>query len=521
MTTFSYPEKGSRILAEHARKMQLQRAIAARAGAPRQRSFAGAAVNRLTTSLETWSGALNADLDNGLAILRARARTLCANNEFGRRFLSLVSTNIVGPNGPTLQVRATMLGGALDKAANDAIEVAWKQWGMVCELTGKMTLTRLLQVGAKGVARDGEALIRFVRDRSLPHGLGLQLLEADRLDETINGTFNGNAVRQGVERDNAGRPVAYHLLTTHPGDSYNQQQRKTERVLAKNLLHVFLPERAEQVRGYTWLHAVLMRSHMLHGFEEAAVIAARVGASKMGIWTRDSDAADALSAVADAQDASGNLQMSAEPGDFIEAPAGYKLESWSPDYPHANFESFLKACVRGLAVGLNVASHNLSGDMTEVNYSSARIAELAEREIWKELQEWFVAAVMLPIYREWLASALLRGEITFAESGKSLPADRYDKFAGAARFQARRWDWVDPLKDAQASRELIAEGLASRTEIAASKGREFEDIVDELAQEKALLEAAGLDVGEKPEPPATKPAAAPADTEDEDMKEEA
>lgn len=511
MTNFT----GSRILAEHRQKMELQRAIAARAAAPRQRSFAGAQISRLTTSLETWSGALNADLDSGLAILRARARTLCANNEFGRRFLSLVSTNIVGPVGPTLQVRATMLGGALDKTANDAIETAWKQWGMVCELTGKMTITRLLQVGAKGVARDGEAIIRFVRNSSLPHGLGLQLLEADRLDETINGSFGNNLIRQGVERDSASRPVAYHLLTTHPGDSYNQQQRKTERVLAKDLLHVYLPERAEQVRGYTWLHAVLMRSHMLHGFEEAAVIAARVGASKMGIWTRSPDAADGLDALADAKDASGNLQTSAEPGDFIEAPAGYTLESWNPEYPHTNFDSFLKACVRGLAVGLNVAAHNLSGDMTEVNYSSARIALLGEREVWQELQEWWIAAVMLPIYREWLASALLRGDITFADSGKALPAERFDKFATAARFQARRWDWVDPLKDAQASRELIAQGLASRTEIAASKGREFEDIVDELAQEKALLEAAGLDVGEKPEAPVEQPAAAePDDSED-------
>ncbi|MBK7592273.1 MAG: hypothetical protein IPI27_13650, partial [Betaproteobacteria bacterium] len=34
------------------------------------------------------------------------------------------------------------------------------------------------------------------------------------------------------------------------------------------------------------------------------------------------------------------------------------------------------------------------------------------------------------------------------------------------------------------------------------KGREFEDIVDELAQEKALLEAAGLEIGEKPAAPA-------------------
>ncbi len=104
--------------------------------------------------------------------------------------------------------------------------------------------------------------------------------------------------------------------------------------------------------------------------------------------------------------------------------------------------------------------------------------------------------------RCWLASALLRGEIVFAESGKSLPVDKLQKFAAAARFQARRWAWVDPLKDVQASALLINNGLASRTSIAASQGRELEDIVDELAQEEALFEAAGLEIGEKPAAPA-------------------
>jgi lambda family phage portal protein len=504
VTTFSFPDKGSRVLREWNERRQIERAAVARSAAPRQRNFAGAAINRLTASLETWSGAINSDLDNGLAILRSRARTLCANNEFGRRFLSLVSANVVGAAGPTLQVRALTQQGTLDKPANDAIEVAWKTWCGVADISGRMSLTRLLQVLVKGVARDGEGLVRIVRDPSLPFGIQLQLLEADRLDESFNAVLRGaGRVRQGVEFDSLGRPVAYHLLTTHPGENYNANQRIVQRVPVKDLFHVFLPERAEQCRGYTWLHAILLRSHMLHGFEEAAVVAARVGASKMGVWTRDPEAdPESAKQLGDAgADASGNLQMQAEPGEFIEAPSGYKLDSWNPEYPHANFESFLKACVRGLAVGLNVATHNLSGDMTEVNYSSARIAELAEREIWMELQEWLISSLLLPLYREWLASALLRGEIVFADSGKSLPVDKLQKFATAARFQARRWAWVDPLKDAQASALLIENGLASRTSIAASQGRELEDIVDELAQEEALFKAAGLDIAEKPAAP--------------------
>lgn len=492
---FDFPDKGSRILREWSAKRDRDRAIAAgQRLAMREAGFAGAAVTRLTASMAQWSGAVNADLDNALVVLRSRARSLCANNEWGRRFLSLVAINIVGSSGPTLQVRARWEDGKLDKAANDAIEIHWARWARSADVAGRMSLARMLAVIAKSVARDGEALVRVVHNKKLPYGIALQLLEADRLDESMNARLGGGVtVRQGVEVDEMLRPRAYYIFSTHPGENWQSGPRKAERVDARDVYHIFLPERAEQVRGYTWLHAVLMRGQMLHGYEEAAVVAARVGAAKMGVFTRKDEASDVgLNQIADAKDAStGALQMTAEPGEFVELPVGYELQSWDPEYPHANFESFLKQCLRGLATGLDVAAHNLSGDMTDVNYSSARIAELAEREVWVTLQSWLIDSFMLPLFRDWLESALIRGDVKF-ESGKALPTDKLDKFTSVARFQGRRWAWVDPLKDAQAAAELINLGLESRTSLAAAQGREFDDVLDELAAEAQAMKAAGL-----------------------------
>jgi len=350
--------------------------------------FAGGAVGRLTASLSTWSGALNADLDGSLLILRARARQLAANNEHGRRFLSLVSSNIVGKAGPQLQVRAYDRAKGnkltLDKAANDAIELHWARWGKTADIAGRMTMPHLLRVVAKGAARDGEALIRIIRRRDLPYGMALQLLEADRLDEAMNISTSSRTVRQGVEIDPTGRPVAYWVKTNHPGERYASGQQGVERIPAADIIHLFLPERAEQVRGYTWLHAILLRAHQLAGFNDAAVLAARIGASKIAALERSEEAGDATVGMADGQ-VGGALQMNVEAGEMFELPPGYTLNSWNPDYPHQNFESFVKAAMRGIAAGLDVATHNLSGDMTDVNYSSARIAELTEREQWMTL----------------------------------------------------------------------------------------------------------------------------------------
>lgn len=479
--------------------------------------FAGGGMSRLTQSLAQWSGSTNADLDASLVVMRARARQLCQNNEHGRRFLSLAASNIVGHAGPMLQVRAKLIDRkTLDKAANDAVENAWARWCAVADIGGRMDLASMMRVAIKAVARDGEALVKIVRNRSLPHGVQLQLLEADRLDERVNRKLeNGNHVRLGVEMEPTGKPVAYYIRAAHPGEGMQATAPATERVLARDVLHLFVPERAEQARGYTWLHAVLLRMNMLHAYEEAAVVAARVGAAKMGVFQRkDEGTPGTLASMADSTDNAGRLQMSAEAGEFMELPPGYELASWDPEYPHANFDSFLKACLRGAAAGLDVAAHNLTGDMTDVNYSSARIAELSERDLWRVLQSWFVHAFARPVYEEWLAGALMTNEITLEESGKAIPFDKYAKFRDAARFQPRTWAWVDPAKEIEAAEREIAAGLNSRTAIAASQGREVEDIIDELAQEKKLLQDAGLPTqigkGGFSEAPAAPAAPAPA-----------
>lgn len=490
---------------------------------PISSGYAGAAVDRLTSGLATWSAGPNASLEGSLVILRARGRQLATDAGYGKRFVGLVATHVVGPDGPRLQVRAYNAGnGSLDTSANAAIEAAFAEWSEDCDVTGHQSLPEMLQLLASATARDGEALVRIIKGRDLTHGIALQLLEADRLDETMNGrAANGNVVRMGVELDTFSRPVAYHIRQAHPGDPFLNDRPTIERVPADEIIHLFLKQRAEQVRGASWFHAVIRDLGMLDGYEEAAVIAARVGASKMGFFQRaaDEDAAPtgtAAGSVADADTTGavgGVLSMSAEPGELYELPPGYTFDTFNPDYPHGNFGEFCKAILRSVAAGLDVDYATLANDLESVNYSSMRAGSIETRDTWKKLQGWFINRVMIRLYREWLASALLRGDIVL-DRGTPLPANRLDKFLKAARFQGRRWSWVDPLKDAQASAELINARLASRTEIAASQGRDFDDVIAELADEQQKIDAAGLT------PPAPRPAAPPTEPPDEDDEED-
>ena len=226
----------------------------------------------------------------------------------------------------------------LDKAANDTVEQHWEAWGRTCDISGRhRTLYSLLRTAVKGVARDGEAIIRVVRNRGLPYGMALQLLEADRLDDAFNAKMdNGNTIRQGVEVDSTLRAVAYYLKTSHPGETYAVGRPGVERVPAGEIYHLFTADRAEQVRGITWFHAVIMRGSVIHAFEEAAVIAAQIGASKVAALERSEDSADMGPGAGMADGMSGGLpQIKVEAGEMFELPPGYKLNSWNPEYPHA------------------------------------------------------------------------------------------------------------------------------------------------------------------------------------------
>jgi lambda family phage portal protein len=182
-----------------------------------------------------------------------------------------------------------------------------------------------------------------------------------------------------------------------------------------------------------------------------------------------------------------------EAGEFVVAPQGYTLNSWSPDYPHQNFDAFIKACWYSIAAGLDVAAHNLTGDLSAVNYSSARVGELAERDVWKTLQGWWIHSFCMPVYRDWLGMAILRGEIRFP-SGSALGVDKFQKFEQAANFLGRRWAWVDPQKDVAAAQAALDARLTSRRRLVAEQGEDFEEIVDDLASEEEYMEAAGIAV---------------------------
>ena len=95
----------------------------------------------------------------------------------------------------------------------------------------------------------------------------------------------------GVELNSVGKPVAYHLFKKHPYDNtYPKPEQQYIRVPADEIIHAYIPNRAEQTRGVSFIAPIMANMKLLNGYYEAEIVAARVGASKMGfITSQDGD----------------------------------------------------------------------------------------------------------------------------------------------------------------------------------------------------------------------------------------
>jgi lambda family phage portal protein len=449
--------------------------------------FKGAEMSRLWMDWVASPIAADQEIMNDFLRLRARAREMRRNHPLIRKYLNLLANNVIGPVGFKLRGRVRNNDGTLNAAFNKKIQAAWFKWSKDVSVDGKQTLTSIQHFLLKACATDGEILVRKWRGfKANKFRYALQVIDPDLLDhQFMRAPLNGqNEIRLGIEIDPFGRDVAYWLWDRHPSDLINAAApRKRIRVPADEVIHFYRPDRCNQSRGITWFNSVMMPAKMLDGYVEAEVVAARIGSAKMG-FLQSKTAADSEPPISDGTNPRAKIEMEAAPGSFEELPPGYEFKEWNPEHPSTAFGTFLKAVQRWIAAGLNTGYNGLSGDLEGVNYSSIRADLLIERDEWRTLQALWIPLFLENIYCEWIEYAQLSGNLVLDNRDN-------EAFLEVAHIP-RGWDWVDPLKDINASVAAIDNGLTSRSRICAEQGDDFEEIAQELAEEQDIIDELGL-----------------------------
>ena len=250
--------------------------------------------------------------------------------------------------------------------------------------------------------------------------------------------------------------------------------------------------RPNQVRGIPWAVTAMSRLHMLGAYEQSELVAARVASAKMGFFTSPDSEGYVGEDVMDGY----TPILEAEPGSFEQLPAGMDFKSFDPDHPTTAFKDFEKAMLRGISSGLNVSYASLSNDLESVNYSSIRQGSLDERDHWRSAQRWLIDHFCRPIFEVWLDEALARQAV-------ALPVRKRDKWL-KVDWHPRGWQWIDPQKEVSANIDAVKNGFKSLADVMAEQGRDPLDTLSQLAAEKELADAMGLNLqlGEATERPA-------------------
>lgn len=427
-----------------------------------RRAYDAGKINRLFADWMTTGHAANVDIKQALVTSRNRARDLEQNDDICRRYLALVETNIVGKAGFTLRLK----GDNQDEIAQ--IRERFTEWLDECEVTGQFSGPELQRLAVRTWARDGEGLGLFYRGREYKHGLAFRALEPDYLDEQSN--HKGWRVIMGVHLDPVGRPIKYDIYNRHPGEVTDVTRAATNTYDARDVLHLFRPERAGQVRGMTWLSSIMKSVRMLHGYQEAELVAARVASCQMGFY-KIPPGEDWKN---DGEDADGSALSDAAPGVFERMPTGWEFQSFSPTHPTSQYGAFVKEIKREISSGVNVSYGALANDGSDANYSSMREMSILERENWLVCQDSFARRFMRRLYREWIQTAELSNLFNFDVA----PYRQADSWTG------RTWPWVDPEKDINARKIEIELGLTSPSILAAERGIDYGEVLKQIAEDE-------------------------------------
>jgi len=418
----------------------------------------------------------NTDHAADAATLRARSRSLVQNVPYVAQGMRSLVANVIGTG-----IVPRWKGGD-EKKLNDL----WRLWGPHADADGRLDIYGLQAAAYRAMQVDGEVLIRK-RIRRLSDGypvpIQFQLLEIDWLDSSKNETRNGRNIINGIEYDVLGKVMGYWLFDAHPGEtaSLRSARRSSSFVSADNIIHLFKPERPGQGRGFPRLAPVVAWIRDLRLYQDAEQ-------QRKNLETRLS-----VLATGDVSDMANPPEVGGQPdqaaamktgelgplasGGITRIPQGLSLTVVKPEAAPGYVE-YVVHMLHLIAAGFGVTYEMMTGDVSKVNFSSARIRMIDIRREY-EMEQWTELVPMMcnPMCRAFADAAELAG----------LARASYD-----VDHAMPKWDYVNPAQDVRADLDEIAGGLSSISEKLRRRGYKPDEVFGELASDIDKLKKLGL-----------------------------
>ncbi len=380
----------------------------------------------------------------------------------------------------------------------------WASTPIECDASGKADLHKLARSALRQWFATGEYLqwMRFIRRPQSETGTKIHLVPSHRLTQESNGVD----LFQGVRIDRDGLPRGYRLRLTTPIMETGQITEVAARDAGNRpVLHHGFDGDVGQMRGISVFAPVLQVLRQYDQLSNATLTAALLQSIFSATVTSPSPTADILGAFEDdgGKDDEFTGWMTARAGWYDRTKIdlggmgrlahlfpGEKLEFNRSETPNANYEPFARFLLREIAACGGFTAEDMTGDYIGATYSSIRMSTTTN---WP-IQLWRRRHVAAPFYQTafecWLEEDIERGLTPFPGGLAAFVANRAAATRGDWRGPAK--PQADDMKFAGATKILRDLGVMSDETICAEMGRDWEDVYEQRAREKAARQRLGL-----------------------------
>lgn len=352
------------------------------------------------------------------------------------------------------------------------------RWARHADMTGRFNLANCEQLACKALDVDGEIFILKTVENGSPK---LQLIEAHRIGNAEEGGSDteGNMV-DGVRLSETGQPLAYRFLLD---DGAHRD------LPARDVLHIFDPDSASQVRGFPTLqHSI---NHMLdvaellalekHAVKDNADIARVLKTSRVTVDDRDFQLnAPPVPAGSDA----GFLQTILG-GKLVKLQPDESIDSFQGNRPSPTFQGFLDYLQRDSSLGL--LPYEFASDSSKVGGAGVRLIVAKADRRFSYRQNVLIDRMLRPIWLFVIGHAITAGKLP--------PADNWTE----VDFVTPRRVTVDAGRESQQNREDIKAGLKTLTDHFAELGCDIRHELETRAREMSLIQETARKYGLSPQ----------------------
>lgn len=442
------------------------------------RAYEAGEVNRFN---DTWLP-INADTENSdkpeRDLIKARARYLERNSDIAGAAIDGIVRNVVG-TGIKPQARTG------NERINNQLETLWKDWirAQHCDITAQQTFYEMQTMLLKRKIIDGEIMIRLVVDKKATIPFKLQVIKSDLLDTYLTyAPKNNNVIRSGIELNDYLMPLAYWIQRKSP-DGYITYE--SERIPANQIIHLWLKNNPDQIRGISDLAPVIKRLKDVQDYLNAETVAAKVAAC-FSVFITKNNPGTLPNFQAGKKDKEGKNLSSIRPAMVTYLKPGESVTTANPSRSITNAKDFVNVQQRLAGAGMGLSYELMSRDFNNATFSSARQGHLEDRRTFEPIQQYMIAHLCQPVWEQFVDYAVLAGLVNIKDYAQNRAV--YTN----AEWVTPGWSWIDPEKEVKADLLALQNSGKTLAQWCAERGYDWKEQLEQMAKEKEFAEKLGL-----------------------------